>query len=129
MDGKRSMMTPVTRANACPTTVVYGALILDIRFERAFLGERELPLQQSDWAILARLDAAGGAFVRSSDLLAEIWGDDMRDDTAFLRSWIRRLNERLGACCSPHPVIHTIPGGYRLCTPAEWGASCERIER
>jgi DNA-binding response OmpR family regulator len=118
----RSMMMPLTHSRSCRRMAIYGELVIDIIGERATIGEHEVMLQQSDWAILARLSAAGGTFVRGADLLEAIWGEDMRDDAMFLRSWIQRLNDRLGGCCSNRPLIDTIPGGYRLLSPVEWSA-------
>lgn len=127
MDGSRTVMMPLTQMTTCRRMAVYGDLALDIAGERAAVGPYEVVLQQSDWAILARLSAAGGAFVRGSELLAEIWGEDMRDDTTFLRSWVKRLNDRLGGCCSGRHIIDTIPGGYRLLPPVEWGTHRHRV--
>ncbi len=126
MDGKRLMMTALIQIQTCRQMSVYGDLVLDIAGERAMVGGYEVILQQSDWAILTCLAAAGGAFVRGSDLLSEIWGDDMRHDPMFLRSWIRRLNNRLGSCCSGRPLIDTIPGSYRLISPAEWSGDVQQ---
>lgn len=120
------MTMPRNHMNTGRGVAVYGALELDIAGERAAVGENEIMLQQSDWAILARLAEAGGAFVRGTELLAEIWGEDMRDDTAFLGSWVQRLNGRLGPCCSGRPLIETTTGGYRLLSPAEWGSGAQR---
>ena len=120
------MLMPVMQIRTCLLTAAYGDLVLDISRERAMVGGYEIILQQSDWAILTRLAAAGGAFVRGSDLLEEIWGDDMRDDPMFLRSWVRRLNNRLSSCCSGRQLIDTIPGSYRLLSPAEWSSDIRR---
>lgn len=125
MDGKCAVMTTMQR-RTCRNVAVYGDLLLDIGAERAMIGGFEVILQQSDWAILARLAQAGGAFMRGTDLLATIWGDDMCDDPMFLRTWINRLNERL-ADCSGHRLIDTGPGVYRLISPAEWNARRRRI--
>jgi DNA-binding response OmpR family regulator len=105
---------------------VYGDLVLDINAERALIGGYEVILQHSDWAILTRLADANGTFVRGSELLSDIWGDDMRDDPMFLRTWIQHLNERL-ADCTGRRLIDTGPGVYRLLTPAEWSARRQRI--
>jgi DNA-binding response OmpR family regulator len=121
------MLLPLVQIGACRNVAVYGDLALDIAAERAIVAGFEVVLQQSDWAILSRLAAAGGAFVRGSDLLAEIWGDDMRDDPMFLRSWVRRLNNRLGSCCSDRPLVDTLPGSYRLISPAEWSREPQRV--
>jgi DNA-binding response OmpR family regulator len=121
------MLLPLVQMSTCRHVAVYGELVLDIPGERAIVGGYEIILQQSDWAILSRLAAAGGAFVRGADLLEEIWGDDMRDDPMFLRSWVRRLNNRLGSCCSGRPLIDTLPGSYRLISPAEWSRESQRV--
>ena len=121
------MLLPLVQIRTCRNVAVYGDLVLDITAERAIVAGYEVVLQQSDWAILSRLAAAGGAFVRGADLLTEIWGDDMCDDPMFLRSWVRRLNNRLGSCCSGRPLIDTLPGGYRLITPAEWSREPQRF--
>ena len=128
MEGEQSMVAvaALIQIRTCRQTAVYGDLMLDIAGERAMVGGYEVILQQSDWAILSRLAAAGGAFVRGAELLEEIWGDDMRDDPMFLRSWVRRLNNRLGSCCSGRPLIDTIPGSYRLISPAEWSREPQR---
>jgi DNA-binding response OmpR family regulator len=123
----RSLKTLSIQASASRRTVVYGPLVIDFDAECASTSTGEVMLQQSDWAILDRLAAAGGAFVRSADLLASVWGDDMRNDTAFLRAWVQRLNDRLGACYAGWPIIDTIPGGYRLCSPNEWNTDLNRI--
>ena len=123
----RSLKSLSIQVNAARRMVVYGPLVIDFDAERASTSTGEVVLQQSDWAILDRLAAAGGAFVRSTDLLSSVWGDDMRDDTAFLRAWVQRLNDRLGARYAGWPIIDTIPGGYRLCSPNEWIADLNRI--
>ena len=125
-DGKRLMVMPFIQIRTCRQFAVYGHLALDISGEHAMVGGYEVILQQSDWAILARLAASDGAFVRGSDLLEEIWGDDMRDDPMFLRSWVRRLNNRLSSCCSGRPLIDTSPNGYRLLSPVEWNGQIQR---
>jgi DNA-binding response OmpR family regulator len=121
------MLLPLVQIGACRNVAVYGDLVLDIAAERAIVAGYEVVLQQSDWAILSQLAAAGGAFVRGADLLAEIWGDDMRDDPMFLRSWVRRLNNRLANCCSGRLLIDTLPGSYLLITPAEWSREPHRV--
>lgn len=123
----RSVQGLSIQVNTIRRMAVYGALVLDFDAESASIDTREVALQQSDWAILDRLATAGGAFVRGVDLLADIWGEDMRDDSAFLRAWVRRLNDRLGVCCAGRPIIDTIPGGYRLLSPLECGANLERV--
>ncbi len=123
------MMTALIQIQTCRQLAVYGDLVLDISGEHAIVGGYEVILQQSDWAILTRLAAANGAFIRASDLLEEIWGDDMCDDPMFLRSWVRRLNDRLRSCCSGRPLIDTIPGCYRLLSPAEWGDQIQHTTR
>jgi DNA-binding response OmpR family regulator len=125
MDGECAVVTTIQRQR-CRAAAVYGDLVLDITSERALIGGYEVILQQSDWAILARLADSNGTFVRGTELLATIWGDDMRDDPMFLRTWIQRLNERL-ANCSGRRLIDTGPGVYRLLTPAEWSARRQRI--
>ena len=120
-------MMSLKRMNSCRRVAVYGPLVLDIDGERASIGATDIILQQSDWAILSRLAKADSVFVRGDELLAEIWGEDMRDDTAFLRSWVHRLNDRLCACGPRHPIIDTIPGGYRLVSPAEWNSEIEAV--
>jgi DNA-binding response OmpR family regulator len=121
------MLLPLVQIGACRNVAVYGDLVLDIAAERAIVAGYEVVLQQSDWAILSQLAAASGAFVRGADLLAEIRGDDMRDDPMFLRSWVRRLNNRLGSCCSDRPLVDTLPGSYRLISPAEWSREPQRV--
>ena len=122
-------MVPLLETRSCRRTAIYGPLVLDIDFERASIGTIEMTLQQSDWAILNRLAAAGGTFVRGSDLLSDVWGDDMRHDSAFLRNWVHRLNDRLGANGYGRPIIDTLPGGYRLLSPQEWSADYRRATR
>ena len=112
---------------SCRNVANYGSLMLDIGAERAIVECFEVVLQQSDWAILQRLAEANGAFVRGTDLLAEVWGEDMRDEHAFLRSWIHRLNDRLARCCSGTRLIDSAPGAYRLLTPDEWQSSSQRL--
>lgn len=117
------MQIQLTHGQTSRRTAIYGAFVLDFDVERAWLGGTEIDLQQSDWAILARLSSASGTFVRSTDLLAEIWGEDMRDDTAFLGAWIQRLNRRIASCCIGFALISSISDGYRLVSSGEWSAS------
>ncbi|HEX5166760.1 MAG TPA: winged helix-turn-helix domain-containing protein [Thermomicrobiales bacterium] len=112
-------MMPLTWIGNSLQTMVYGSLVLDITTEQASRNGDAVALQQSDWAILNQLAAANNTFVRGSDLLESIWGDDMRDDALFLRSWVQRLNDRL-SCGSDATIIDTLLGGYRLVPPDEW---------
>ena len=112
-------MMPLTLIGNGRRMMVYGSLVLNIAAEQASCNGHEVALQQSDWAILNQLAAANNTFVRGTELLETIWGDDMRDDALFLRSWVHGLNDRL-RCGRGDAIIDTIPGGYRLVPPDEW---------
>jgi DNA-binding response OmpR family regulator len=112
-------MMPLTWIGNDRRTMIYGSLVLNIAAERASCNGQDVALQQSDWAILNQLAAANNTFVRGTDLLETIWGDDMRDDALFLRSWVHGLNDRL-RCGPGDAIIDTIPGGYRLVPPDNW---------
>lgn len=99
------------RAPASPPEHDVGDLLrLDRAGHRAFVAGREVPLTPTELALLSTLvDHAGRAMTRTQ-LLQQVWADEL--DPRTVDTHVKRLREKLEEAAS---VIVTVRGvGYRL---------------
>jgi two-component system KDP operon response regulator KdpE len=70
--------------------------------------------------LLYELVTNAGRVVLHQDLLARVWGREYRDETEYLRVYIRYLRQKIEEDSSQPKLILTEPGvGYRFAAPAE----------
>lgn len=92
-----------------------GALEIDLaRHMVRFRGEA-LKLSRREFALLRVLAEHAGKVVTHQQLLTQVWGEAHRDDTEYLRVYMRQLRAKIEADPQQPALLVTEPGvGYRL---------------
>jgi two-component system, OmpR family, KDP operon response regulator KdpE len=105
---RRSYSAP----NIPDTKVQIGELRIDLEARRVFIGEEDLHLTRTEYAILAELARHLDAIVTHDELIAQVWGPEYRGSNHYLHNYLGRLRKKLGAY-GGH--LETVPGmGYNL---------------
>ena len=87
-------------------------LTIDFETRRVRIGEEDIYLTKTEYAILAELANHPDAVVDHDDLLARVWGPQYRDANHYLHIYLGRVRKKLG---DHGELLETIPGvGYRL---------------
>ena len=105
---RRSYAAP----NVPDSKVQIGELLIDMDARRVFIGEEDLHLTRTEYAILAELAQHADAIVTHDELIAQVWGPEYRGSNHYLHNYLGRLRKKLGEYSSQ---LETIPGmGYNL---------------
>ncbi len=87
-------------------------LSIDFETRRVRIGEEDISLTKTEYAILVELAKHPDAVVDHNNLLARVWGPQYRDANHYLHIYLGRVRKKLGAYGE---LLETIPGvGYRL---------------
>jgi len=87
-------------------------LTIDFETRRVRIGEEDISLTKTEYAILVELANRPDAVVDHNSLLARVWGPQYRDADHYLHIYLGRVRKKLGV---HGDLIQTIPGvGYRL---------------
>ncbi len=100
-----------------------AALPLEVNLASALAsrGGRTIPLTETEWRLLACLASRQGAIVVHEEILVTVFGQDFRDDDAFLQLWISRLRRKVG--CHGEIVLAHAGIGYSLATGGVTGGT------
>ncbi|MBM4466359.1 MAG: response regulator transcription factor [Chloroflexi bacterium] len=93
---------------------------LEINFARRTVKVRgeQVSLTPTEYTLLRELALNANRVMLHRDLLANVWGQEYRDDIDYLRAYIRYLRRKLEADPSNPRYILTSPGvGYMLACP------------
>jgi two-component system KDP operon response regulator KdpE len=94
------------------TKIQIGELIIDLEARRVFIGENDLHLTRTEYAILAELAHRLDAIVTHDELLTQVWGPEYRGSNHYLHTYLGRLRKKLG---DYGELLETVPGmGYNL---------------
>jgi two-component system, OmpR family, KDP operon response regulator KdpE len=105
---RRSYAVP----NIPDAKVVIGELQIDLEARRVFIGEADLHLTRTEYAILAELAQHLDAIVTHDELIAQVWGPEYRGSNHYLHNYLGRLRKKLG---DYGQLLETVPGmGYNL---------------
>ncbi len=105
---RRSYAVP----NLPDTKVQIGELRIDLDARRVFIGEADLHLTRTEYAILAELARRIDAIVTHDELIAQVWGMEYRGSNHYLHNYLGRLRKKLG---DYGELLETVPGmGYNL---------------
>lgn len=108
-----SRIKAVLRRRKGPELLRFGALTVDRRSARAFVGENQIPLTAQEYRLLLVFLANPGQILERGQLLQALWdqeGNFVNDNT--LTVTVKRLREKLAGGCGWH--IATVRGlGYR----------------
>jgi two-component system KDP operon response regulator KdpE len=111
------------RADKTPEGAVFrsGMLVVDLARRRVTSAGSEVKLTPTEYALLRLLVRNAGRVLTQRQLLTEVWGPKHATDTHYLRVYMARLRDKLGADPAQPGLIRTEPGvGYRLVAePAE----------
>ncbi len=89
-----------------------GELRIDLEARRVFIGEEDLHLTRTEYAILAELAHHLDAIVTHDELIAQVWGPEYRGSNHYLHNYLGRLRKKLGEY---EVLLETVPGmGYNL---------------
>jgi two-component system KDP operon response regulator KdpE len=81
---------------------------------------KDVKLSPTEYKLLYELVTNAGRVVLHQDLLAKVWGREYRDETEYLRVYIRYLRQKIEVDPSQPKLILTEPGvGYRFAAPPE----------
>jgi DNA-binding response OmpR family regulator len=81
-----------------------GGIRLDLDRRRAAVADREVPLTEREFALLAHLMRRRGDVCRREELLHDVWGLDFDPGSNVVEVCVRRLRNKL----QPDPPIETI---------------------
>ena len=96
------------------TTVQIDELRIDLEARRVFIGDEDLHLTRTEYAILAELARHPDAIVTHDELIAQVWGPEYRGSNHYLHNYLGRLRKKLGVY---DDLLETVPGmGYNLHT-------------
>jgi two-component system KDP operon response regulator KdpE len=94
------------------TRIQIGGLSIDLEARRVFIGDEDLHLTRTEYAILAELTHRMDAIVTHDELLTEVWGPEYRGSSHYLHTYLGRLRKKLGDYSE---LLETVPGmGYNL---------------
>jgi two-component system KDP operon response regulator KdpE len=89
-----------------------GELSIDFSARRVRVGEEEISLTKTEYALLVELANHADAVVDHNNLLARVWGPQYHDANHYLHIYLGRVRKKLGEYGE---LLETIPGvGYRL---------------
>ena len=101
-----------TTTNASDTKIQIDELQIDLEARRVFIGDEDLHLTRTEYAILAELAQRADAIVTHNELITHVWGPEYRGSNHYLHNYLGRLRKKLG---SYSDLLETIPGmGYNL---------------
>jgi two-component system, OmpR family, KDP operon response regulator KdpE len=105
---RRSYSVP----NTPETRIQIGELRIDLDARRVFIGEEDLHLTRTEYAILAELARRLDAIVTHDELIARVWGAEYRGSNHYLHNYLGRLRKKLRGYGD---LLETVPGmGYNL---------------
>jgi two-component system KDP operon response regulator KdpE len=97
---------------AGPKKLEIGDLTIDFEARRVRIGDEDISLTKTEYAILVELANHPDAVVDHNNLLARVWGPQYRDANHYLHIYLGRVRKKLGG---HGDLLETIPGvGYRL---------------
>lgn len=92
-----------------------GALSIDRRTQRVYLGEREVHLTPKEFDLLCFLTEDPGAVYRRSDILHQVWGANWYGTTKTLDAHVAAIRKKLG---DPRWIEAVRGVGFRIGVPA-----------
>jgi len=96
-----------------------GELQISFAQRRVWVRGQEVRLTATEYALLSQLARHPDCVILHQDLLARVWGPEYRDDTEYLRAYVRYLRRKIEIDPANPQYILTTPGiGYMLHCPA-----------
>jgi two-component system KDP operon response regulator KdpE len=107
-------------AKGTPSVVITsGAVVIDLSTRQVMREGEAVRLTPTEYRLLAYLAGNAGRVLTHETLLVNVWGDEYRGHTEYLRVYVRQLRKKLEADPEEPELILTEPGiGYRF-VPAD----------
>lgn len=97
-----------------------GPIEIDFAQHRVSLDGEAVKLSPTEYRLLAHLAANAGRVILHRELLRAVWGPEYRDESEYLRVYMRYLRQKLEADPSSPRYLLTQPGaGYMFFQPDE----------
>jgi DNA-binding response OmpR family regulator len=101
-----------------PTTLVAGALRLDLLARCGWYGDHLIDLPSREFALLEYFVRHPGRVLTRQAILADVWGYDQDPNSNVVDVYVRYLRNRLERIADGQPFIVTVRGqGYRFEAP------------
>ena len=114
----------VLRRTKYPSEVVnreplqVGDLVIDFAQHRVTVRGEEVALTPTEYRLLSYLAMNLGRVMLHKDILRNVWGPEYRDETEYLRVYVRYLRQKIEEVSSDPKYLITKPGaGYMLQAP------------
>ena len=106
-------------AKGSPSVVISsGPIVIDLSTRQVTLDGAAVRLTPTEYRLLAYLSGHAGRVLTHQTVLANVWGDEYRGHTEYLRVYIRQLRKKLEPDPDDPQILLTEPGiGYRFVTP------------
>jgi len=89
-----------------------GDLLIDLEARRVFIGENDLHLTRTEYAILSELAQRLDSIVTHDEIVTQVWGPEYRGSNHYLHTYLGRLRKKLG---NYGDLLETVSGmGYNL---------------
>jgi DNA-binding response OmpR family regulator len=112
--------TRVAPAQKLEPTFTLATFSVNFAQRRVAANGKDVKLSPTEYKLLYELVTNAGRVVLHQDLLARVWGREYRDETEYLRVYIRYLRQKIEEDPSNPRLILTEPGvGYRFASPPE----------
>lgn len=94
------------------STIQIGELQIDLSARRVLIGEADIHLTRTEYALLAELVQHMDAIITHDELITRVWGPEYRGSNHYLHTYLGRLRKKLGEYAD---LLETAPGmGYNL---------------
>ena len=92
-----------------------GALLVDFAARQVKVGNREIQLTPTEYALLRVLVQNAGKVVTHRQLLRTVWGEKAESQAQYLRVYVTHLRKKLQTNAdAPSPIKTEVGIGYRL---------------
>ncbi|QDR81431.1 response regulator transcription factor [Sporomusa termitida] len=101
--------------NYMTSEIKNGEVTVNLAQRRAWAGDRELRLTETEYNLFSLLMANAGKVLTHEQLLTDVWGSEYRDDVEYLRVAIARIRQKIKSVDIDGGFIVTYPGvGYMV---------------
>lgn len=101
--------------NYMTSEIKNGEITVNLAQRRAWAGDRELRLTETEYNLFSLLMANAGKVLTHEQLLTDVWGSEYRDDVEYLRVAIARIRQKIKSVDVDGGFIVTYPGvGYMI---------------
>lgn len=111
------MRVALRRASQCGAQPVFtsGDLTVDLARRVVAMAGQEVQLTPTEYDLLRALVTHAGKVLTHRQLLREVWGHNVGEQSQYLRVYVNRLRKKLRSLAPQAALIQTDPGiGYRL---------------